>query len=130
MIQYSMAMLPVLLASNPFGTVDAPPGVANFDNQAGGDIGILVFLSQVISILTVIAGLWVFFNLIFAGFKFVTAGGDAGAYKQVRDSITMSVIGLVLIISAYTIIAILGLLFFGDASYFLNPTLTGPGGST
>ena len=31
--------------------------------------------------------------------------------------------GLVLLITIYTITAIVGLIFFGDAGYILNPTL-------
>jgi hypothetical protein len=125
-------MLTTLLAQateNPFGQVSPPPGVASFNEQVGdGGIGIFIFIDNLVTIFTVVAGLWVMFNFLLAGFSYITGSGDSSSHQKVRDLITMSVIGLVIMVSAYTIIGILGLLFFGEAGYFLNPTITGPGG--
>ncbi len=125
-------MLQLLAQSDIFGEVTKPDGVAAFDAAAGGgdSIGLLLFISNMIKLATVIAGIWVLFNLIVAGYEYITGAGDSGKHKKVRDYFTMSVIGLVIIASAYTIIALLGLLIFGDAGYILDPTLQGPESST
>lgn len=106
-----------------FGTVDKPAGVAKFDTASNGDIGLLTFISTLIQVLTVVAGLWVFFQFIAAGYEFISSNGDAGAYNKAKDRILMSVIGIIVVTSAYTIAALVGLLVFGDASFILKPTI-------
>jgi len=123
-----MLLASLLAQANPntiFGTVDAPAGVAAYDAQSGG-IGLLLFMSNLIKVGTIIAGVWVMFNFIMAGYTYVTSSGDAGAHKKVMDQLSMSVIGLVLIVASYTIAAIIGLLVFGDPNYILNPKICGP----
>jgi hypothetical protein len=116
--------------TNPFGVIDPPPGVAAFNQQnaaAGGKgIGLIPFVSNVIKVFTIIAGVLVFFNFIIAGYTYVTSPGDTSAQNKMRDQITNSVIGLVIIVASYTIIAILSLLIFGKADFILNPVITGP----
>lgn len=122
-------ILPALIASNPFGTIDEPPGVRQYNDLArasGGEIGLLIFMNRLITVVTVVAGIWVLFNIVLAGFNYVTSSGDTGAHKKARDNITMSILGLVFIVASYTIMAIVGLLLFNDPAYFLNPTITGP----
>lgn len=111
-----------------FGTIDKPPGVDRFG--AGGENGILIFISNLLQLATVIAGLWVLLNFILAGFEYISSQGDSGAHAKVREKITNSIIGLVIITISYTLVAVVGLILFGDAAYFLNPTLIGPGTAT
>lgn len=112
-----------------FGRLSPPPGVAEYNRAAGGGdaIGIIVFFSNIIRIATIVAGVWILFNFILAGYDYVTSSGDTGAHKRVVDRITMSVIGLVIIVLAYTITAVISALFFGDAGFILNPQICGPG---
>lgn len=109
-----------------FGTLNPPTGVAEYNATAGG-IGIILFASNMIRLATVVAGIWVLFNIISAGFIYISSSGNAQAHQQVRDKITMSVLGLIVIVSAFLIAGLLGLIFFGNAAYFLNPVLFGPG---
>ena len=120
----------VFAQDNPIGTIDKPEAVANFDTVGGigeGDIGVLFFFSRMISYITVIAGIWSFFNLILAGYTYVTSSGNAQNHTTVRDKITMSILGMILIVAVYAIAGILGTVFFGNSLYFLNPTIEGPG---
>jgi len=55
---------------------------------------------------------------------YLTSGGKADAHTKVRDRFTMSVMGLILMIAAFTVAAVIGQVFYGDAGYILNPTLT------
>lgn len=111
-----------------FGTIDAPAGVAKYDAASEGGIGLITFVSTLIRIATVVAGVWVMFNFILAGWIYITSNGDAKANSDVVNRVTYSVIGLVIIVASYTLAALVGLLLFGDASYILNPTFTGVAG--
>ena len=127
-----MLFLGALLAATDFqhiiGTVSPPPGVDKFNSNPGAvnNIGIVVFVSNMIKVATVIAGVWVLFNFIAAGYTYITESGNANAATKVKDQITMSVQGLVIIVAAYTIIAVISFLLFGDAGFILNPTLPTP----
>ena len=125
------AVLPrvVFAQDDPIGTIDKLVAVSNFDSAGGigeGEIGVLFFMSRLISYITIVAGIWVFANLLLAGYTYVTSSGNAQNHTIVRDKLTMSILGLVLIVTVYAIAGILGTLFFGDAAYLLNPTITGP----
>ena len=113
-------------AADIFGTIEAPEGVAAYDAQAGtGGLGLMVFFSNVVRLISILAGLWVFVNFLLAGFTYITSAGDSSATKKVYDKIIMSVIGLVIIASSYTIAGIASLLLFGRADFILNPSLIG-----
>lgn len=104
-----------------FGQVAPPPGVAQY-----ASIG--AFITVIIRLITIVAGVWSLFNLIFAGFKYITAAGDVKSIDTAWQSIYMSMIGLIIIVSAFAIAAIVGGLFFGDATFIISPNLV-PAGS-
>jgi hypothetical protein len=112
--------------SSVFGEIEAPAGVAELNTQAGeasNNIGLLIFVSNMIKVASIVAGIWVLFNFIFAGFTYISASGDSGAYSKIGEKLALSATGLLLIVAAYTIAGILGLLIFGDATYIINPQI-------
>lgn len=114
----------IMAQGSVFGDIEAPAGVADFNDQAGeSGIGLLIFISNMIKFSSVIAGIWVMFNFIFAGFTYVTSNGDSGAYSKIGEKLSLSVTGLVLIVAAYTIAGIISLIIFGDATYIINPQI-------
>lgn len=113
-------------AGSIFGTIQAPPGVANY--SSGETNGLIVFLSNIIRLVAVVAGIFTMFNFVLAGFQYVSAQGDSSTHGKVKERLTMSVIGLIIIVGAYTIAGVVGLVIFGDAGFILSPTLYGPGG--
>lgn len=109
-----------------FGQLDAPPGVAEYNTAAGATAdqpAIIYFLSRMIRLAAIVGGVWVLINVIIAAFFYITGSGDAGAHAKVRNLLTASLVGLILIVSFYTMGAIIGLVFFGDATFILNPQL-------
>ncbi len=123
-------MTSTLITQNPnfFGKVSPPPAVAAYDVAAGGggNIGLFLFISNAIKLVAIIAGLFSLFNIIFAGFTYITNSGDTNAVETAWKSIYMSLIGLILIVGSFTITAVISWLIFGDAMFILNPTIQGP----
>ena len=108
--------------ANVFGGITPPPGVREY-----GELGIIDFFSNVLKIVAVGAGLFVFLNVIYAGYLYLSGGGDSNTHTKVRDQLTYSVLGLVLIVASYAIAILVGVIFFGKADYIINPTICGPG---
>jgi len=128
-----MTFFSTLIAQAPqleevIGQIDTPPGVDKQIETAqasgaiqGNENALLFFVSNLLKIGTIIAGLYVLFNILLAAYDLLSSQGKAEAYKKVRDKVTMSVVGLFIIVIAYTIGGLLGLILFGDAGYLLNP---------
>lgn len=94
--------------------------------RIGNDgIPIYPFVSWGLTIFTIIAGVWVLYNIVFAAFTYLGANGDAAAHQKVRTEITNSIIGILVIVLAYTITAIVSTMLFGSPDFFFNPQLQG-----
>ena len=110
-----------------FGTIEPPPGVNSYIGESTlRGAGLILFVSNLIKVFTIVMGVWILINFLIAGYTYITSQGDTSAHGKVRDRLTMSVIGLVIIVSSYTISAVIGLVFFGDAGFILSPTISGP----
>jgi hypothetical protein len=95
--------------------------------DTGTNGGLIVFVSNFIKFAVVVAGLFAFFNLIGAGYMYISAGSDSKKTAEAWAKIYMSLIGLVVIIASFAIAGILGYLLFGNADAILNPKIYGPG---
>lgn len=109
-----------------FGTINPPPGAAAYGGSVFG--GLVPFLNNILRLIFVIAGLFALFNLIIAGFGFMTAGGDPKAIEKAWSKIWQSLIGLIIIVASFLLAAIFGYLLFGDPMAILQPKIWGPGG--
>lgn len=104
---------------DPIGTIEKPPGTSYYAPNSTNELP--MFLSTMLTLVAVAMGLWVFFNIIIAAYTALTSSGDAQAMTKIRTSITNSVVGLLLIVLAYTLAALAGLIFFGDSKLFIQP---------
>lgn len=104
-----------------FGTVSPPP-----TGYGGVFSGLVPFLNNILRLLFVIAGLFAFFNLVIAGFQFMSAGGDSKAIEKAWSRIWQSLIGLLIIVGSFLLAAIFGYILFGDATAILQPKIWGP----
>src|SRR3972149_7408972 len=106
----------LIAQGSPFGPITLPPEIeAKYPGGVeGGAIGTL--LEIVIQSLIVIAGVFALFNLIFAGYAFMSAGDDpkkvAGAWAKIYQSL----LGVVISAGAFVLAALFGRLLFGDYS--------------
>jgi len=112
------------MATSPFGTVNNPLASTGYGNV---DTGLPSFVSNVITILFVAAGIYAFFNLMIAGFSYITAAGDEKKIAAATYSINMSLMGLVVMVGAAAVTGVVSYLLFGNAAAILSPNITGPG---
>ncbi len=85
------------------------------------------FISNVTTIIFAGAGIYAFFNLIFAGFTYITSAGDQKKIEAAVTSINMSLIGLVVMVGAAALTGVISYVLFGSATAILSPKITGPG---
>ncbi len=81
-------------------------------------------LSAIISVavnIAVIGAIFVcLFMLISGGFDWITSQGDKQKVAKARDKLSMSIIGLILVLASFMIINILYAFFFGKVVNFLG----------
>lgn len=111
-------------ADNLFGTIEAPEGVKAYQAKVGPDeIGIILFFSNIIRLITIFAGIWTMLNFVLAGWIYITGADDKDAGSKVSTKMLNSVMGLAIVALSYTIAALVGLLIFGNAMYIIQPEL-------
>jgi hypothetical protein len=124
-----MMNLPGLLAqnaSNLIGSVDSPLPAAYKGVTSAQGGGLILFITNIIRLLFVGAGVFAFINLIIAGYQYMSAGGDAKAIGNAFARIWQSLLGLILVAGSFALAALFGYLLFGDAGFILNPKIYGP----
>ena len=111
----------LLAADSPLGKVSPPPSVQKFGGVEQGGIG--NFLNLIVQALIVGAGVYALFNLVLAGYAFMSAGDDPKKVAGAWAKITQTIIGLAFAAGAFVLAAIFGQLIFGDPTFILNPTI-------
>lgn len=114
----------LIAEENPFGTVTLPAGLGKFGSEPGPAFGKLIQFG--LRALIVGAGIYALFNLVLAGYSFMSAGDDskkvAGAWAQIYQTL----IGLAFAAGAFVLAAIFGQLLFGNALFLLQPSIPTP----
>lgn len=121
-----MNIIHKVFAQDVVGTIENP--LAQTAPSYSGLGGIGLFITNILRIFFVAAGIYALLNFLTAGFQFMTAGGDSKAIDKAWSKIWQSLMGLVLIVGSFAIAAIFGQLVFGRADFMLNPQIYGPGG--
>lgn len=104
------------------GTVTNPLGSTGY----GGISGVGLFVSNILRLFFVVAGVTALFNFIISGYSYMNAAGDAKKLSEAWNRIWLSLIGLVIIVGSFALASLAGYLIFGDAGYILNPKVYGP----
>ena len=107
------------------GGVTAPDAISAINATAGGDIGLIFFLSRAINFANIVAGILIMLNSVYAGFMYVIGAGSSSNMTKINERLTWSFIGVLLIVGSYTIAAIFGLIFYGNPTFIIAPTFTG-----
>jgi len=111
------------LAVGPFGEIKLPAEIETKypGGVAGGAVG--KFLNIIILTLITVAGVYALFNLIFAGYAFMSAGDDPKKVAGAWSKIWQSLLGLAVAAGAFVLAAIFGQLIFGDWNFLLTPKI-------
>ncbi len=67
-----------------------------------------IIITNIITVLLVLAGLVAVFMIIYSGLKFITSGGDAKQAEGARKTLTFAVIGLTLVMLVFVIVPAIG----------------------
>jgi hypothetical protein len=78
----------------------APDGVATIQCLE-------VLFSQVVSVITALAGILFFIMLVVGGIKYLFSGGNPKATEAARGTLTAATLGLILIVAAYLILLVI-----------------------
>ena len=73
-----------------------------------GEAGLNVLISNVIGAATTVAGILLVSYLVYGGISYMIAGGDEKQVTKAKQMLTNAIIGLLLVILATTIAAIVG----------------------
>jgi hypothetical protein len=110
--------------SNPFTTL--APSATGLTGSTYGS-GLIVIVSNLVRFAIVMAGVYTLFNLIIAGYGYLSAGGDPKAIQKAQERIWRSFLGLAITAGSFVVAAIIGYLVFGADNWnlLINPTIYG-----
>lgn len=115
----------LLSQKNPFGAVTVPSSIsAKFGSDPATAIGRLIQFT--LRGLIVVAGIYALFNLVLAGYSFMSAEDDPKKVANAWSKITQSVIGLSVTAGSFVLAAIIGKFIFDDWSFLLKPSIPTP----
>jgi hypothetical protein len=104
----------------------------NWDNCVQNGVATLkcipVLFNNFISAGLIFVGFVAVFFIVYAGFSFVTSGGDPKKVQGARQTMTFAIIGLLIVLSAFSILLFIGYLTgtknclssFNNVNTFLN----------
>lgn len=85
--------------------------------------GLFAFLSNILKLVGTVAGIFMIVQLILAGIGYISASGDPKKTEQAWAKIYQSLIGIVIISSAFVLAAVVERI---TGIKILNPTIYGP----
>lgn len=103
-----------------FGQGFTPPGSGYDDpsNQAGALNNLNLIISNIIGFATIVAGIFFIIYFIMAAYKWLGSNGEPNKLSESRNQMIHGILGLAIIIAAYSIIGLVGTLIGFD---LLNP---------
>jgi len=110
-----------LLAAGLFGEITPPDAIGKYSSDPGLAIG--SFLQLIFTFIIVGAGVYALFNLLTAGYSFMSAGDDSKKVAGAWAKIWQTLLGLAFTGGAFVLAAIFGQLLFGDATFLLKPKI-------
>ncbi|MFH0942689.1 MAG: hypothetical protein V1810_00800 [Candidatus Beckwithbacteria bacterium] len=110
-------------SNNVIGTINPPGTFSGYKTIEEG--GLAGFLSNLIYLLIVVAGLFTLVNFILAGYLYLGANANPQQIQAAANKILQSMIGLAVVAFAFIIAGLIGFLFFKDATFLFTPIFGG-----
>ena len=111
------------VSSSPFGRIEPPEPIRKYGDSPQG---LFTFLNNLLKVLIMGAGLYTLFNLIMAGYGYLSAGGKEENLEKAWGKIWQSLLGLVIAAGSFVLAGVVGWLVFGDPKALIVPKLYGP----
>jgi len=108
----------IVHAAGIFSSVTNPTKI----NSSSGE-GLFTFLGYIFKLLGVIAGIYMVVQLITAGYMYISASGDTKKTEQAWNQIWQSILGLVIVASAFVLASVIGRI---TGINIISPTIYGP----
>ena len=102
-------------AVDVIGTITLPSGIPSEVSQTGS------FITAIIRFLIIIGGLFTLWQFLSGGLTYITSNGDKAKVTEAGNKITTSLIGLVIMVASFVIIAIISKILFGNFTAILVP---------
>ena len=109
-----------LFLAGILGPISPPPGIAKYPD---GPAGLFKFISNSLKLFAAIAGIYAIFQIIIAGYGFISANGDAKKVEEAWNKIWQSALGLLIIASTFAIAGLISRFVGYDIA---NPQIYGP----
>jgi len=106
------------------GSIESPLSNTGYGSIRTGAVG--MFITNILRLAFVAAGVYALFNFIIAGYNYMNAAGDSKKLTEAWSRIWQSLLGLIIIVGSFAIASLFGYLIFGRADFILNPTIYGP----
>jgi len=97
-----------LLAQKSLGNITTPGGYQPGNDLPGATGAVEKLISNVLVVLTVVAGISFTLFFLLGGLNWITAGGDKGKIDKAKGMMTSGAIGMIIIALSYTIVWIVG----------------------
>jgi hypothetical protein len=107
-----------------FGNISPPAAVNKFGTVDQGAIGKLINL--ILNTLIVGACVYALFNLVLAGYSFMSAGDEPKKIEGAWAKIYQTMLGLAFAAGSFVLAALFGQLIFGDPWRILRPVIPTP----
>ena len=88
-----------------FGQINPPAALDKFIKGQPGQ-GLFNFISIIIKLASTVAGLLFLFQIIMAGFDYISASGDEKKVAGAWDKIWQSLVGLTIVAAAFVIVSV------------------------
>jgi len=85
----------------PFGKTQATSGTMALTQVTHA-------ISAIVGFMTIAGSLWFMFQLLFGGYEWITSAGDTKKLTTARERIMNAFFGLVIVVSAWIIVAVVG----------------------
>jgi len=107
--------------ANIIGKIELFGGAETYEEISKG--GLVDFLSNLISLIILIAGIFTLVNFVLAGYGYLSSSGEPQKIAAAGNKMLESLIGLIIVASAFIIAGLIGLVIFGDQSALINLNL-------
>ncbi|MDZ7586264.1 MAG: hypothetical protein U0946_00795 [Patescibacteria group bacterium] len=105
----------------------APPGLAEYEaNPALSPL--ILFFSNIYRLAIFGIFIYAIINFFISAIQYIGSAGNPETLKQASGRIWISFLGLIIVAVALLLAAVIGIVFFHDARFLLNPAIPDPAG--